>query len=457
MSDTDRAETGATRGLGRLLLGAAAIIVAVAAVSLAATHVAGTETTARVAADAAAYGAAESLLSAAATSHARLSEAVTVAAAGAEVDDERLEAVGVALAETQSRLELLDSHREDTHPRALDEFLEAGDEARGHLAAGRVPPAAALSSLDESYAEAVRAVDAIRRELAESVALGSREAGTLTAAARAFVLIIVPVLALTGVYRVLRNRQQRRELVIRLMSEQRLREERERLVEAVGHELRTPLTAVMGLSEALRDGGPDLPETERAEMLATVAEQSRELADRIDDLLTLSRVDAGALSSTYQRVDIRQIVDRLPLQMGRGAKGVTITGRGLVRADPRHLHRVLRNLTTCAMRAGGSALEILIYPGSVVMNIEIRDDGPAPGQVDPPREGPEGPATVGLGISMAAARRLTEHMGGTLERQRSGGWNISLVRFPLAPVTGEDAVGDDPPVLAHQLRPMGRS
>src|SRR5690606_41018973 len=95
------------------MLGAAAMIVATSAVALAATYAARSDNTVRVAEEALAYGATESLLTAVSVTHARLSEAMVSTAGLDRADLDRIEAVGASLEAVTIRAKAL-------HPRDQD-------------------------------------------------------------------------------------------------------------------------------------------------------------------------------------------------------------------------------------------------------------------------------------------------------------------------------------------------
>lgn len=443
------------RAASRLMLGAAAMIVATSAVALAATYAARSDNTVRVAEEALAYGATESLLTAVSVTHARLSEAMVSTAGLDRADLDRIEAVGASLEAVTIRAKALDPRDQQAVSEEVERYVAETEDALIYLETGNLPPAELLASLDEGYGALVGRTEDRRRRAAEALEAARTEVGTLASAASVFVIVFVPVLVLTGVYRALRMRQRRKELEVSLAAEQGLRDERNRLIQAVGHELRTPLTAVVGLSATLRDDESLFP-AERHEMVMTVAQQSRELADRIDDLLVLSKIDSDSLDLRPERIDVREIVERI-LASRPDLEAVEVGGRGWVRADPVYLEHAIRNLIGCAFRSAGRKAEILIRPGSMMLNVEIRDSGPPTETGSLNGEATvDGPSTVGLGVCMAAARRIVEYMNGTVHRTRQDGWNVSLLRLPIAPVkAGDDRVEVGAEIDTRLLRHPG--
>jgi signal transduction histidine kinase len=229
--------------------------------------------------------------------------------------------------------------------------------------------------------------------------------------------------------------------------------ERERMVEAgrrdlvamVSHDLRTPLAGLRAMAEALEDGVADDP--------ARYHHQIRVMADRlsalVDDLFELSRIQAGALRLTFERVDLGDLVsDTLAgAQPLATARHVRLTGHAGplpdVRVDERALSRALTNLVVNAVRhtpAEGS-VELVAEPvdGSVLLSVTdgcggIPDaDLPHLFEVgwrgEPARTpGQDG----GAGLGLAIARGIADAHGGRLDvRNVAGGCRFEL-RLPEA-------------------------
>ncbi|MFB9206627.1 sensor histidine kinase [Nonomuraea spiralis] len=148
----------------------------------------------------------------------------------------------------------------------------------------------------------------------------------------------------------------------------------------VSHELRTPLaamTAVTGLLDEDVAAGRMPPET--AEAVGLVADETRRLARLVDDLMEVSRFDAGAAVLTLDEVDLAQLVrktlalrhwqDRVPVDVPEGLR---------VRLDPRRMDVILANLVGNALRHGGPAATVRLraraVPGGVALT--VTDDGP---------------------------------------------------------------------------------
>jgi len=159
------------------------------------------------------------------------------------------------------------------------------------------------------------------------------------------------------------------------------------LVSTVSHELRTPITSILGYTEMLEEGeygaltGPQLSAVTR------VGQNSRRLLSLIDDLLTLSRLQSGALQLSRHPVDLRQVV-----LTAYDVVEAALAGRDLVveldlPADPvvvegdvEKLERLVANLLSNAVKftPDGGSIEVVVLAGPDLLEphvVEVRDTG----------------------------------------------------------------------------------
>jgi signal transduction histidine kinase len=134
--------------------------------------------------------------------------------------------------------------------------------------------------------------------------------------------------------------------------EEQVEQSRRELVAWVSHDLRSPLAGLRAMTEALEDGMVDDPSRYHRRMRSEVDRMVR----MVDDLFELSRIHAGVLQLSLQRVSLADLVSEAiavadPIAR---ASGVRIDGSveqgALVRADPAGLSRVVANLVTNAIR-----------------------------------------------------------------------------------------------------------
>lgn len=221
-----------------------------------------------------------------------------------------------------------------------------------------------------------------------------------------------------------------------------------RFVADVAHELRTPLTALVAEASIVGAHLDDLPpETRRAAELLVA--DVRRLRTLVEELMELSRFDAGAERVEVVPVDLRRLVSavvsaRLP--SARILPGDEVT----IESDPRRLERILGNLLDNAREHGGAAdvqVTIVREGERVVVTVADRGPGVPPDRLDriferfsklqPSRSA----GSSGLGLAIAAEHAAL--LGGYLQAEApaAGGLAMSLV---LPAVTESLPVGDGP-------------
>ena len=198
----------------------------------------------------------------------------------------------------------------------------------------------------------------------------------------------------------------------------------------MSHELRTPLNAILGYAELMADGlYGELPER-AAEVLERVQNNGRHLLALINDVLDLSKIEAGQLTLSLEDYALGEIVQSVvaaaePLATTKGLKFTAETAPGLPRGhgDPRRIAQVLLNLAGNAIKftdAGEVAIRAEAENGRFI--VTVRDTGPgiAPEdhakifdefqQVDNSSTRKKG----GTGLGLAISKRMVEMQGGTL-------------------------------------------
>jgi len=188
----------------------------------------------------------------------------------------------------------------------------------------------------------------------------------------------------------------------------------------VAHELRTPLTALVGEASLLAQHLDRMPADSRRPAELLVADVAR-LRRLVDDLLEISRFDAGAESVHAEPVDLRSLVGATIEARGWNGR-VRLDGDGLsVTSDPRRLERILGNLVDNALEHGGKVVAIRIGSDGGTATVEIADDGPG----IPPEHLPhiferfykadEARSGGGTGLGLAIARENALLLGGEIE------------------------------------------
>jgi signal transduction histidine kinase len=227
--------------------------------------------------------------------------------------------------------------------------------------------------------------------------------------------------------------------------EERIARER-RFVGDVSHELRTPLTTLRASTDYLLDHGADLtpPVRRAAELLAADLEYLQRL---VDDLLDLSRVEAGRIEMSWEHLNVADLTREVVARRTRTGEHVvrveldTEPERLATVADKQRLERVVGNLLDNALIHGkGSEVTIRIGADDGSLRLSVEDRGPGiPPEVssriferffkaDPSRRRGEG---RGSGLGLAIARENAHLHGGEIYvyNGRTGGAKFEL-RLP---------------------------
>ena len=210
------------------------------------------------------------------------------------------------------------------------------------------------------------------------------------------------------------------------------------LLAAVSHDLRTPLAAATAAVTSLRS--PDIVWSPRDthDLLATADESLERLTRLVDNLLDMSRLNAGVLDLHVQPVALAEII-RLALDdLATSAAAVhwqPATPAPLVLADPVLLERVIANLVGNAVRYSPPGHPPVLTSSALGQRVELRVIDRGPGIPDTDRERVFQPFqrlgdrdnTTGVGLGLALSRGLVEAMGGSLTPEDTPGGGLTMV------------------------------
>ena len=226
------------------------------------------------------------------------------------------------------------------------------------------------------------------------------------------------------------------------------------LLAAVSHDLRTPLASAKAAVTSLRSPDIRWTDEDRDELLATADESLDRLAHLVDNLLDMSRLQAGALAIFPRPAGLEEIVARALDDLGPAGRAVVVDiadSLPEVRVDPAILERVIVNLTTNAIRYSPAGQPPLLTASALGDRVELRVADRGPGIPEPDRDRVFVPFqrlgdtdnTTGVGLGLALSRGLTEAMGGTLEPEETPGGGLTMtLSLPAAPVPAHPGQGD---------------
>jgi two-component system sensor histidine kinase KdpD len=221
---------------------------------------------------------------------------------------------------------------------------------------------------------------------------------------------------------------------------------RSSLLSSVSHDLKTPLAAIAGASSSLLESS-SLDEPTRRQLLETVADESLRLNRLLENILQMSRLDAGAVSPNKQWHVLEEIIGSAFSRTGAVLEHhpVSISLPGdlpLVSVDGLLLEQVFVNLLENAARytPAGTSIEIAAATDDKWLQISIADRGPGlPLGLEERifekffRASPTADAGRGSGLGLAICRAIIQAHGGKVTAaNRPGGGAVFIVRLPVA-------------------------
>jgi two-component system, OmpR family, sensor histidine kinase KdpD len=209
------------------------------------------------------------------------------------------------------------------------------------------------------------------------------------------------------------------------------------LLNAVSHDLRTPLASAKAAVGTLRISDLPLTEHDRAELLATIEESLDRLSGLVENLLDMSRLQAGALALAIQPIDVADVISAAVSSLGPAAYEVIIRvpeDTPEVSADPALLERAIANLVQNAIRHSPASAPPQITASALGKAVEIRviDCGPGIPEADwdqifqPFQRLGDRDNTSGVGLGLALSRGLIEAMSGTLSPEGTPGGGLTM-------------------------------
>ncbi|EBA06584.1 ATP-binding protein [Sagittula stellata] len=218
----------------------------------------------------------------------------------------------------------------------------------------------------------------------------------------------------------------------------------------ISHEIRTPMNAILGMAAGLEESG--LP-PDQQEMAQVILSSGRVLLDLLNDVLDLSKIEAGRMEMEMRPFDLRAfaaeeraLFSEMAASRGLAFSVEVMADKALVVSDPTRLRQVLSNLLSNAFkftREGAVAVLLTVRDGQLQMR--VTDSGPGVPEAHRPRlfqAFSQGDASVtrthgGTGLGLAISRRFCRLLGGDLVYEHvpgGGACFVATVALGAAPV-----------------------
>jgi signal transduction histidine kinase/ActR/RegA family two-component response regulator len=248
-----------------------------------------------------------------------------------------------------------------------------------------------------------------------------------------------------------RSREQARDL-------ERAMEQRSRFFASLSHELRTPINAVIGYNHLLGEEIFGPLNAAQSEALGKANRSAQHLLELVDDILDVSKIEAGKLEILPEEVDLAALLrdTATSVQLQARKKGIALEieapDTAVVTTDPARVRQIVLNLLSNAVKftaEGGVDLR-LARDGGSSYTVTVTDTGPGIPAEDRERifeefeQGSAREGTTGTGLGLAISRRLAELLGGDLQVESEVGVGSTFVlTLPVATPRAELAPASD--------------
>jgi PAS domain S-box-containing protein len=219
----------------------------------------------------------------------------------------------------------------------------------------------------------------------------------------------------------------------------------------MSHELRTPLNAILGFSALLRDDATGrLDEATRLRFLNQIHSSGQHLLELINDVLDLSKVEAGQMDLLLQPVELGQLIDEVratvePLARTKSvALNIVLAPELRLVADPAKVRQMLLNLVSNAIKftPSGGRIDIRRRRLEALIEISVTDTGIGIAEEDLGRlftefqqlDAGRGQRQEGTGLGLALTKRFAELHGGRVSvESKLGKGSTFTLHLPIQP------------------------
>jgi len=233
-----------------------------------------------------------------------------------------------------------------------------------------------------------------------------------------------------------------------LEAERRAAEAKSLFFSTVSHDIRTPLNAIIGYAELLKIGMSD--DKEREQALDAIVSSGNVLMALVNDVLDLSKLEAGRLEIRPEPFDVAQIIRETAAAFSLACerKGIEIRqdvgSFGLLNVDPQRIRQLLLNLVGNAVKftERGAVTVHADYASNGMLSLSVSDTGcgiPEEDQrnlLEPFMQAKTVGSQAGTGLGLAICKRLVERMNGRISfTSKVGEGSVFTIELPVTPAT----------------------
>ncbi|WP_328436799.1 sensor histidine kinase KdpD [Streptomyces sp. NBC_00444] len=213
------------------------------------------------------------------------------------------------------------------------------------------------------------------------------------------------------------------------------------LLAAVSHDLRTPLAGIKASVTSLRSVDVAWSQQDQAELLAGIEEGADRLDHLIGNLLDMSRLQTGTVSTILREVDLDEVVPMALAGVPQDSVDLDVPETlPMISVDKGLLERAVANVVENAVKYSPADMKVLVSASTLGDRVEVRVVDRGPGVPDEAKErifAPfqrygDAPRGTGVGLGLAVARGFVEALGGTLNAEDTPGGGLTMVITLLA-------------------------
>lgn len=214
-------------------------------------------------------------------------------------------------------------------------------------------------------------------------------------------------------------------------------------ISVASHDMKNPLTSVLGFSSMMTQRWEAFPDDQKKSFVGAIERKARFLTRLVDDLLTLSKVEAGAVALLPVAVEVASVIAEIAESEMGSEFQLEIEGNIRAFVDTDQFHRIMTNLMTNAIKYGAPPFVVRAHDDDDRVRVEVIDHGEGVPEGFAPRlfqkfarAAEMTSSREGTGLGLSIVRGLAEANGGTVDYEPNDpSGSRFIVTLPRAPRT----------------------